>query len=69
MSVAIQNWHAQPLDVSIISNLSYLTTSCQQQCEIAIVDHQMSVAMWNFYSSLLDGSNNVKFWFFTTRCQ
>ena len=69
MSVAILNYHSSPLYVSSNVTLSIFSTRCQQQSEIAILDHYMLVAMLNCPSSPLDVSSNEKLPFFTTRYQ
>ena len=69
MSEAVWNCHSGPLHVSSNVKLPFLTTRCQYQCEIAILDHYMSVTMWNCHSWPLDVSSNVKLPFLTTRCQ
>ena len=69
ISVAMRSCPSSPLDVSSNVKLPFLTTRCQQQCEIAVLDHQMLVAMCKYPSSLLHVSSNVKLPFVTTRCQ
>ena len=48
-----ETFHSSLLDVS---------SNYVKDFEISTVDHQMSVAMWNFHSSPPDVSSNVKFY-------
>ena len=43
--------------------------TCKLQYKIAIVDHEMSLEMWNCPSRPLDICTNIKLPLLTTRCQ
>ena len=50
MSVAMSNYHSLSVDISSNVLLPLLMSRCQPQCEIAILDDEMSEAMLNCLS-------------------
>ena len=56
------NCHSWLLDISRHVKLPFLTMRCQKQCEIAIPDHVMSVAVWNCQSWELDVTTRGYIW-------